>query len=243
MKKLYILLLCAAVAHVGFSQESGLVSRDSLKSVLLEIKDLAKSGEVDEALAKIDFYETHNPKLENQLHGEFILKDARKRIERHRKRATQKGTLKSADETLARPVDLAWQSKPDVALPDSIDDGEAEELWRRVALLADSSQTELIVIGEPWSSQPERQDVAQQNVQNAPNSSHELRVRAHALSHLNASKKLKKVWILGLVVGTVLVDATPAILVVALIVAPVLMVISTIKIKKARNTLEYGMLY
>lgn len=198
MKKLYILLLCAAVAHVGFSQESGLVSRDSLKSVLLEIKDLAKSGEVDEALAKIDFYETHNPKLENQLHGEFILKDARKRIERHRKRATQKGTLKSADETLARPVDVAWQSKP---------------------------------------------DVAQQNVQNAPNSSHELRVRAHALSHLNASKKLKKVWILGLVVGTVLVDATPAILVVALIVAPVLMVISTIKIKKARNTLEYGMLY
>jgi hypothetical protein len=41
---------------VGFSQELGLVSRDSLKSVLLEIKELAKSGEMDEALAKIDFY-------------------------------------------------------------------------------------------------------------------------------------------------------------------------------------------
>ncbi|MDE0870903.1 MAG: hypothetical protein OSA37_03190 [Flavobacteriales bacterium] len=56
MKRLVIFLLSAAFAHVGFSQESGLVFRDSLKSVLLEIKDLAKSGEVDEALAKIDFY-------------------------------------------------------------------------------------------------------------------------------------------------------------------------------------------
>lgn len=56
VKRFVIFLISATFPHVGFSQELGLVSRDSLKSVLLEIKDLVKSGEMDEALAKIDFY-------------------------------------------------------------------------------------------------------------------------------------------------------------------------------------------
>lgn len=98
MKRLFIFLLSVAFAHVGFSQESALVSRDSLKSVLIEIKNLAKSGEVDQALAKIDFYEIHNPKLEDPLHGEFVLKDALNRIEKHRKRATRNGGFNSAVE-------------------------------------------------------------------------------------------------------------------------------------------------
>lgn len=131
--------------------------------------------------------------------------------------------------------------EPEVIEPnDAVE--EAEELWKRIALL-DSAQNEPVVIGERWSSHPEPQEVAQQNVRNAPNSSHESRIVAGALSHLNASKQLKIGGSLSMVVGIILVEFIPVVAVVAFILAPVLIGISAKKIKNARKTLEHGILY
>ena len=103
MKNTIIILCCLFSVQSSWSQDVELVSRDSLKTVLIQLKALSKTENIDGAMALIAFYEVHNVKLEDPLHGELVVEDAMKRIEKKRAKQERRATAYSGETWSANP--------------------------------------------------------------------------------------------------------------------------------------------
>ena len=148
-------LVCLFCFHSSWSQRDVPVSRDSLKTVLLGLKAQSKTENVDSALALIDFYEFHNPTLESPLHGELVIADALKRIEK-----TQAKQERRARAFTSTP---SWSSNPNVveakgveekglpAVERAFDDGNAEKEASKEGNLTDEA---VPVVKEVWRAKP-----------------------------------------------------------------------------------------
>ena len=148
-------LVCLFCFHSSWSQRDVPVSRDSLKTVLLGLKAQSKTENVDSALALIDFYEFHNPTLESPLHGELVIADALKRIEK-----TQAKQERRARAFTSTP---SWSSNPNVveakgveekglpAVERAFDDGNAEKEASKEGNLTDEA---VPVVKEVWKAEP-----------------------------------------------------------------------------------------
>ena len=55
MKKMMVLICCIFALQTSWSQDDLAVSRDSLKTVLLELKAQSKTENIDSTLALIEF--------------------------------------------------------------------------------------------------------------------------------------------------------------------------------------------
>jgi|GEM_PF-2156324 len=104
MKNTIIILCCLFSVQSSWSQDLELVSRDSLKTVLIQVKALSKTENIDEAMALIAFYETHNVKLEDPLHGELVVEDAMKRIEKKRAKQERKAQFNGGNTWSVNPA-------------------------------------------------------------------------------------------------------------------------------------------
>ena len=107
MKNTLIILCCLFSVQSLWSQDSVTISRDSLKTVLIQLKALSKTENIDGAMALIAFYEIHNVKLEDPLHGELVVEDAMKRIEKKRAKQERRAMAYSGETWSANPDKLA----------------------------------------------------------------------------------------------------------------------------------------
>jgi len=107
MKNTLIILCCLFSVQSLWSQDSVTISRDSLKTVLIQLKALSKTENIDGAMALIAFYEVHNVKLEDPLHGELVVEDAMKRIEKKRAKQERRAMAYSGETWSANPDKLA----------------------------------------------------------------------------------------------------------------------------------------
>ena len=107
MKNTIIILCCLFSVQSSWSQDAPAISRDSLKTVLIQLKALSKTENIDGAMALIAFYEIHNVKLEDPLHGELVVEDAMKRIEKKRAKQERRAMAYSGETWSANPDKLA----------------------------------------------------------------------------------------------------------------------------------------
>lgn len=103
MKNSIIILCCLFSVQSSWSQDAPAISRDSLKTVLIQFKALSKTENIEGALAFKEFFEVHNAKLENPLHGEYVIEDAMKRIEKTRAKQERRAMAYSGDTWSANP--------------------------------------------------------------------------------------------------------------------------------------------
>ena len=107
MKNTIIILCCLFSVQSSWSQDAPAISRDSLKTVLIQLKALSKTENIDGAMALIAFYEVHNVKLEDPLHGELVVEDAMKRIEKKRAKQERRAMAYNGELWSANPDKLA----------------------------------------------------------------------------------------------------------------------------------------
>lgn len=112
MKNTLIILCCLFSVQSIWSQDLETISRDSLKTVLIQLKALSKTENIEEALALKEFYEVHNAKLENPLHGEIVIKDAMKRIEKTRKKQERRVQVDYGNTWSANPIEDKLEVEP-----------------------------------------------------------------------------------------------------------------------------------
>lgn len=122
MKNTLIILCCLFSVQSLWSQDSVTISRDSLKTVLIQLKALSKTENIDGAMALIAFYEVHNVKLEDPLHGELVVEDAMKRIEKKRAKQERKAQFNAGNTWSANPYEEkseveSEEEKEDAAIP------------------------------------------------------------------------------------------------------------------------------
>jgi len=126
MKNTLIILCCLFSVQSLWSQDSVTISRDSLKTVLIQLKALSKTENIDGAMALIAFYEVHNVKLEDPLHGELVVEDAMKRIEKKRAKQERKAQFNAGNTWSANPYEEkseveseveSVEEKEDAAIP------------------------------------------------------------------------------------------------------------------------------
>ena len=114
MKKMMVLICCIFALQTSWSQDDLAVSRDSLKSVLLELKAQSKTENIDSTLALIEFYNVHNPNLESPLHGELVIADAMKRIEKTRDKQKRREQFSNSESWTANPKQRTDADQSDV---------------------------------------------------------------------------------------------------------------------------------
>ena len=113
MKNTLIILCCLFSVQSIWSQDSETISRDSLKTVLIQLKALSKTENIEGALALKEFFEVHNAKLENPLHGEYVIEDAMKRIEKTRaKQERRLAQFDSRNTWSANPTEIMVEVQP-----------------------------------------------------------------------------------------------------------------------------------
>ena len=122
MKITIIILCCLFSVQSSWSQDAPAISRDSLKTVLIQLKALSKTENIDGAMALIAFYEVHNVKLEDPLHGELVVEDAMKRIEKKRAKQERKAQFNAGNTWSANPYEEkseveSEEEKEDAAIP------------------------------------------------------------------------------------------------------------------------------
>ena len=126
MKITIIILCCLFSVQSSWSQDAPAISRDSLKTVLIQLKALSKTENIDGAMALIAFYEVHNVKLEDPLHGELVVEDAMKRIEKKRAKQERKAQFNAGNTWSANPYEEkseveseveSVEEKEDAAIP------------------------------------------------------------------------------------------------------------------------------
>ena len=139
MKNTIIILCCLFSVQSSWSQDVELVSRDSLKTVLIQLKALSKTENIDGAMALIAFYEVHNVKLEDPLHGELVVEDALKRIEKKRAKQERRAMAYSGELWSANP-DKPADATQSVVESDEVTDAVESAQIKETSL--DQSQVE-----------------------------------------------------------------------------------------------------
>jgi hypothetical protein len=149
MKNTIIILCCLFSVQSSWSQDVELVSRDSLKTVLIQLKALSKTENIDGAMALIAFYEVHNVKLEDPLHGELVVEDAMKRIEKKRAKQERKAQFNAGNTWSANP----YEEKSEV-------ESEVESVVESVEEKEDAAILEIKEIpateADVWRAKPEK---------------------------------------------------------------------------------------
>ncbi|HAW72685.1 MAG TPA: hypothetical protein DCX00_02570 [Flavobacteriales bacterium] len=89
---------------------------------MIQLKALSKTENIDGAMALIAFYEVHNVKLEDPLHGELVVEDAMKRIEKKRAKQERKAQFNAGNTWSANPYEEkseveSEEEKEDAAIP------------------------------------------------------------------------------------------------------------------------------
>ena len=103
MKMILLTLCCLLGVQSSWSQDAPTITRDSLKTILVQLKTLSKTENIDSTLALMEFYEFHNANLEDPLHGDLVIADAMKRIEKTRAKQERRAKAYSGDTWSANP--------------------------------------------------------------------------------------------------------------------------------------------
>lgn len=145
MKKTMVLICCVFALQTSWSQDDLVVSRDSLKSVLLELKAQSKTENIDSTLALIEFYNVHNPNLESPLHGELVIADAMKRIEKTRDKQKRREQFSNSESWTANPKQRTDADQSDVESVQEtpfVEITDAVPSWQVKEVPLDQSQAE-----------------------------------------------------------------------------------------------------
>ena len=151
MKNTLIILCCLFSVQSLWSQDSVTISRDSLKTVLIQLKALSKTENIEGALALKEFFEVHNAKLENPLHGEYVIEDAMKRIEKTRvKQERRLAQFDSRNTWSANPTEIMVEVQP---TEDQVEPRQTEESEAMSAVEIKEVQT---ADSDVWRAKPEQ---------------------------------------------------------------------------------------
>ena len=148
MKNTLIILCCLFSVQSIWSQDLEPISRDSLKTVLIQLKALSKTENIEEALALKEFYEVHNAKLENPLHGEIVIKDAMKRIEKTRTKQERRTQFNYGNTWSADPI----EEKVEVEPIEGGEPGQANDVTEPLTQIKEVQVTD----SDVWRAKPEQ---------------------------------------------------------------------------------------
>ena len=140
-----VLICCIFALLTSWSQDDVVVSRDSLKSVLLELKAQSKTENIDSTLALIEFYNVYNPNLESPLHGELVIADAMKRIEKTRDKQKRREQFSNSESWTANPKQRTDADQSDVESVQEtpfVEITDAVPSWQVKEVPLDQSQAE-----------------------------------------------------------------------------------------------------